>query len=302
MNDYIKIKNNETINLSDIPFLSYSDFLENNINLLKDANNHCVNYFGLPFSNEVRLFSCIANDEEKKILVFSTNIELTGNPIDSLTFHNLAFHKFESELNENFGIKYKDHPWLKPVRYPFNRYNKNSIIAGYPFYEIKSVDLHEVGVGPIHAGIIEPGHFRFICDGEKILHMEIQLGYQHRGIEKLSLEKQNLNQRITLAESIAGDTTVGHSVCFANLWESLCNYSTTDDLHFIRSLALEIERIAIHSGDISALCGDIAYQLGSAVFSRLRTPIINFFQLWCGNRLAKGLIRCTKSNYRFTDE
>ncbi len=65
----------------------------------------------------------------------------------------------------------------------------------YPFYEVESEELHEVGVGPIHAGVIEPGHFRFVCNGEKVLHLEIQLGYQHRGIEKLFVEKKSPLQR-----------------------------------------------------------------------------------------------------------
>ena len=120
---------------------------------------------------------------------------------------------------------YTDHPWLKPVRFPFNRFNKRITIADYPFFKIESEELHEVGVGPIHAGIIEPGHFRFICNGEQILHLEIQLGYQHRGIEQLFLEKKKLLQRITLAENIAGDSVAGHTVAFVNLWESLCRLS-----------------------------------------------------------------------------
>jgi Ni,Fe-hydrogenase III large subunit len=165
-----------------------------------------------------------------------------------------------------------------------------------------SEELHEVGVGPIHAGIIEPGHFRFICKGEQILHLEIQLGYQHRGIEKLFLEKNNLLHRVILAESIAGDSTVGHTSAFANIWESLCGYEPDEEIKFVRTIALELERIAIHTGDLSAICGDVAYQLGSSVFSRLRTPIINFFQAWCGNRLAKGLIRPAVNNYIFTEE
>ena len=85
-------------------------------------------------------------------------------------------------------------------------------MENYPFYSIDGEELHEVGVGPVHAGVIEPGHFRFICNGEKVLHLEIQLGYQHRGIEKLFLEKSSPLQRCVLAESIAGDTSVGHAL------------------------------------------------------------------------------------------
>ena len=95
------------------------------------------------------------------------------------------------------------------------------LISDYPFFKIESEELHEVGVGPVHAGIIEPGHFRFICNGEQILHLEIQLGYQHRGVEQLFLEKKKLIQRTTLAESIAGDSVIGHTTAFAYLFESL---------------------------------------------------------------------------------
>jgi Ni,Fe-hydrogenase III large subunit len=209
---------------------------------------------------------------------------------------------FEREISENFGVQYSDHPWLKPVRYPFDRYDLTAEMKDYPFYHIDSEELHEVGVGPIHAGIIEPGHFRFICKGEQILHLEIQHGYQHRGVEDLFIRKKNLHQRITLAESIAGDTAAGHATAFANLWESLCGYEPDKELLFVRTIALELERIAVHTGDLSAICGDIAYQLGQSVFGRLRTPIINFMQSWFGNRLGKGLIRPAINNYPITVE
>jgi Ni,Fe-hydrogenase III large subunit len=145
-------------------------------------------------------------------------------------------------------------------------------------------------------------HFRFICNGEQILHLEIQLGYQHRGIEDLLVAKHKLLQRTTLAESIAGDTVVGHSTAFVNLWESLCGFKADEDLRFARTLAAELERIAIHTSDLSAICTDIGYQLGSAVFGRLRTPVINFFQEWCGNRLAKGLIRAGHNHFHFSKQ
>lgn len=303
MRKYITIQNNETIDFRTIPSLGYKEFLETNTLFLKDVNNHCVNYFGFQYDGNHKLICCIANDSKARIKLTSTELDSeTSVILPSMTAHNLAFNMFERELSENYGIKYSDHPWLKPVRYPGDRFDKSSHISGYPFYQIESEELHEVGVGPIHAGIIEPGHFRFICKGEQILHLEIQLGYQHRGIEKLSLEKNKLLQRVILAESIAGDTTVGHTSAFTNIWESLCRYEPDDELHFVRTIALELERIAIHTGDLSAICGDVAYQLGSSVFSRLRTPIINFFQSWCGNRLAKGLIRPAANNYAFTPE
>src|ERR1035437_8977383 len=326
MTNYIPIKNNQAIPLQSIPVLKYEDFLEQNTGLMLDEANHCVNYYGFRQGGKLKLICCMANDNEHSIYVSSSEIFPFSNKsssfsllpvgegvrrtdeageglgLRSFTARHLAFHVFEREIHENFGVKYSDHPWLKPVRFAFNRADKESQIKNYPFYQIESEELHEVGVGPIHAGVIEPGHFRFICNGEQILHLETQLGYQHRGIEKLFLEKKKILQRTTLAESIAGDTVAGHTTAFVNLWESLCGYTADEDLKFSRTLALELERIAIHTGDLSAICTDIAYQLGSSVFGRLRTPLINFFQSWCGNRLAKGLIRASNNHYHFTPE
>ncbi len=299
--NYITIKNNQTIPLSEIPELEYDLFRETNLELTKHTQNHCVNYYGFEWNEKIMLICCIANDNEHTIQVSSCLVQ-KNIQYNSFTAQNLVFEKFEREIHENFGIQYTDHLWLKPVRFAENQADKNKTVGTYPFFEIRGEELHEVGVGPVHAGVIEPGHFRFICNGEQILHMEIQLGYQHRGIEQLFLEKKKLLQRTTLAESIAGDTVVGHTTAFVNLWESLCNYQSTNELKFQRTLALELERIAIHTGDLSALCTDIAYQLGSSVFGRLRTPISNFFQIWCGNRLAKGLIRAGKTNFPFTQE
>lgn len=299
--NYTEIKNNQTIPLSSIPELDYSLFMETNVAFRKQPYNHCVNYFGFPYQDKIKLVCCMANDEEHTIYVSSSVVD-TNKKLSSFTAKDLSFEKFERELNENFGINYSDHPWLKPLRYSFNRADKNKTIGQYPFFKIESEELHEVGVGPIHAGIIEPGHFRFICNGEQILHLEIQLGYQHRGIESLFLEKKKILQRTILAENIAGDSVAAHTISFVNLWESLCHYQPSEELQFARTLALELERIAIHTGDLSAMCTDIGYQLGSSVFGRLRTPVINFFQVWCGNRLAKGLIRAGKNNYSFTKE
>jgi Ni,Fe-hydrogenase III large subunit len=300
--NYLSLKNNQTIPISSIPELDYSTFLEQNVfSLIKSSGSHCVNYFGFPHAGKIKLICCIANDELKALNISSSVVDAKQS-LPSFTKHNLVFEKFEREIHENFGIAYTDHPWLKPVRFTFNRFNKNSSVADYPFFTIESEELHEVGVGPIHAGIIEPGHFRFICNGEQILHLEIQLGYQHRGIEQLFLEKKKLLQRITLAENISGDSVAGHTVAFVNLWESLCNYHPGRDLQVARTLALELERVAVHTGDLSAMCTDVAYQLGSSVFGRLRTPVINYFQKWCGNRLAKGLIRAGKTNFPFTHE
>jgi Ni,Fe-hydrogenase III large subunit len=302
MNKFITIINNQTVSVADIQELGYRDFLELNTGFLNNApESHCVNYFGYPVSGLIKLICCIADDNTHQIHVSSSLVK-SSDSLDSFSALNFNFEKFEREIHENFGIGYKDHPWLKPVRYTKYRADQTKTIANYPFFAIESDELHEVGVGPIHAGVIEPGHFRFICNGEQILHLEIQLGYQHRGIEQQFLEKKKLLQRSTIAESIAGDTVVGHSTAFAQVWESLCGVQVSRDIEFSRTLALELERMAIHTGDLSAVCTDIAYQLGSSVFGRLRTPIINFMQEWGGNRLSKGLIRPGRNPFPFTPE
>lgn len=302
MNYIVSVNNNQTIPLSDIPEQSYQSFLENNISMLKDnPHRHCVNYFGFEHNGNIKLICCIADDSIHQIYISSAVVN-KATTLNSFTKHNFNFEKFEREIHENFNIKYTDHPWFKPLRYSENRLDKSKTMINYPFFGYDSEELHEVGVGPVHAGVIEPGHFRFICNGEQIMHLEIQLGYQHRGLEQLFLKKKSLPERTILAESIAGDTTVGHTTAFVNLWESLSGFQPDKSLQFSRTLSLEIERIAIHTGDLSALCTDIAYQLGSSVYGRLRTPIINYFQEWCGNRLAKSLIRPGVTNYPYTVE
>ena len=297
---HISINNNQSIALSEIPKLIYGEFMKGNIEMLSGKpERHCVNYFGYKTNDTIRLICCIADDAVHQIFVSSCIVE--ADPVlPSFTAQNHNFEKFEREIHENFGIPYADHPWLKPLRYAHNRFDKSQVIENYPFYKVDSEELHEVGVGPIHAGIIEPGHFRFICNGEQILHLEIQFGYQHKGTEQLFLQKTKLLERTTLSENIAGDTAVGHSTAFVNLWESLCGYKPDPSLDFARTVALELERLANHTGDLSGVCADIAYQLGNSVYGRLRTPIINFLQEWGGNRLGKGLIRVGKINFPFT--
>jgi len=290
MNNLI-LNNHQSVHVSSIPELKYELFLELNTSLVVNhSERHCVLYFGFRNGDAIRLICCIADDINHNILVSSSSVRKEA-VLDSFTSRHFSFEKFEREIHENFGIEYSNHPWLKPVRYSCNRNAKTGEIAEYPFYGIESEELHEVGVGPVHAGIIEPGHFRFICNGEQILHLEIQLGYQHRGVEQLFLDRKKLLQRTILAESIAGDSVIGHTTAFAYLFESLSESLTGEEILFSRTIAQEIERIAIHTGDLSALAGDVAYQLGNSVFGRLRTPIINYFQEWCGNRLSKGLIR-----------
>ena len=292
------LTNPGTVKLSDIPVLDYTEFAGFIDLMMGEEGTHCVAYFALPQNDKYRFICCMAADENHELVLLSHEQARVPAPsLPSLTARHFQFHIFEREIHENFGIGFPGHPWLKPLRYPFNRADMAEVMDNYPFYTIEGGELHEVGVGPIHAGIIEPGHFRFICHGEKVLHLEIHLGYQHRGAEHLLVENQGILRQSVLAESIAGDTAVGHSMAYAGVIESLAGITVSRRLSVERVVALELERIAMHIGDTAALCTDIAYQFGQVVNEALRTIVINTTQLWCGNRFGKGLIRPGGTNY-----
>ena len=211
--EYATIKNQESVALRNVPVLTYEQFQRVIASLLTQPENHCVNYYAYPSGKNLKFIACIASDKSGTIAVVSHELAAAQKKeLPSLSKDFFALHIFEREIHENFDVTFIDHPWLKPVRFPFNRADKNKVITNYPFYQIESQELHQVGVGPIHAGVIEPGHFRFLCNGEKVLHLEIQLGWQHRGIEDLFLNKTSLIQRTVLSESIAADTTIGHAL------------------------------------------------------------------------------------------
>lgn len=292
-NNILHINNGSRVSVSQIPVLSYESFRETTLELLSDKARHCVSYFAYPCGETLRLLMCIADDNAHDILVYSSEVQ-KGSTLASAAADCLALERYEREIHENWALEFEGHPWYKPVR--------DFMPGKYKFFEMEGEELHEVGVGPVHAGVIEPGHFRFICNGEDVLHLEIQLGWQHRGVENLMLKKTRLIERTLLAEGIAGDTSVSHATAFATVWESLCGVQASAEVLWARTLAAELERMANHTGDLGAICGDVAYQLGAAVYGRLRTPIVNFSQRWCGNRLGKGNVRPGYAPYAFTEE
>ncbi len=158
----------------------------------------------------------------------------------------------------------------------------------YQFFKLEGEEVHEVAVGPIHAGVIEPGHFRFQCHGELVYNLEINLGYQHRGVEELLL-KANQNQRIILSESIAGDTTIGHVFAHCNAIENLSNTQLSLRAEVIRTIASEIERIAMHLSALGGIANDVGFALPASSYGRLRTLAINSLAAICGSRFGRGL-------------
>lgn len=300
---YATISNQGVIPLNEIPVLPYGQFVGVAEELLNHENRHCVSYYAYPSVNGLTFIFCVADDVEKDIKVTSHQMPPSGKrQLLSLTRHSFPMHIFERELYENFGIDFIYHPWQKPVRYAFNRFDKEQVIKNYPFYQIGGNELHQVGVGPIHAGVIEPGHFRFLCNGENVLHLEIQLGWQHRGVEDLFLKKSSIIQRTVLSESIAADTALGHSLAYVSMMESMGRIKVNERLEIERTIGLELERIAVHIGDLGNMNIGLAYQLAASVFGTLRTPVINYTQTWCGNRFGKGLNRIGGTHYPFTEE
>jgi len=150
--------------------------------------------------------------------------------------------------------------------------------------------VHEVAVGPVHAGIIEPGHFRFQCQGERVLNLEIALGYQHRGIE-VSMEGGPSLRSLHLMETVAGDTTIGHSLTYCQILESLSGRQPPARSQVLRGIALELERLANHTGDFGALSGDVGYLPTASFCGRIRGDFLNLTALLCGNRFGRGFVR-----------
>jgi Ni,Fe-hydrogenase III large subunit len=137
--------------------------------------------------------------------------------------------------------------------------------------------------------VIEPGHFRFQCHGEEILHLEIQLGYQHRAVEEL-LPKKNRSQQLVLVESIAGDSVIAHTTAFCSAIEALAGVSPSLREQAVRGIAAELERVAMHLATLSGIATDIGFALPAAAFGGLRTAVINLTASICGSRFGRGWI------------
>lgn len=259
-----------------------------------------VNLFAvLEEGGDVRLFALLGKDHEARLFLSSLRI-LKENPVfESLTPQLPEAHYFEREIMEQFAVKCEGHPWAKPVRYHSNYRNVADLWPGisqtpipgdYPFFKMTGEEAHELAVGPVHAGIIEPGHFRFQCHGEEILHIEIQLGYQHRGIEKM-MEEVSLEKAVLLAESIAGDTVIGHVLAYCSVIESLSSCAVSPRAEALRALALELERLSNHIGDLAALGTDIGFLPTAAYWGRWRGEFLNMLMELTGNRYGRSFCR-----------
>ncbi len=156
--------------------------------------------------------------------------------------------------------------------------------TGYDFLPVEGEDLHEIPVGPVHAGVIEPGHFRFTVDGETVVRLEQRLGYTHKGLESL-LAGSTLEHAVRLAGRASGDATVAYALAFARAAEAACAVAPPPRAVWLRALMAELERMANHLGDIGAVCNDAAFAIIHAQFGVLREHVLRAAAVCFGHRL-----------------
>lgn len=211
--------------------------------------------------------------------------------------------RFEREMRDLYGIRPVDHPQphrlVRHAHWPTGYYPMLSDAgpmpagdgsAAYPFLEVEGDGVYEIPVGPIHAGLIEPGHFRFSVVGETILRMKARLWFMHRGVEKLA-EQRSVTDVLPLTERISGDTAIGHSLAYAMAVEDALGIEVSQDARMVRALLLECERIYNHVSDIGAIVNDVAFGIVHSHTSALREQMLRHNEAITGHRLLRGAIQ-----------
>jgi len=240
-------------------------------------------------------------DDQRVELVLRTPIDEPAVP--SLAALDYATGRFEREIRDQYGITPQGHPLsARLVRhghwpqgwYPMRRDAGppppfEPDVGSFPFLEVEGEGVYEIPVGPVHAGIIEPGHFRFSVVGETILRMKARLWFVHRGVEKLFEGRRPLDG-IELAERISGDTAVGHTLAFAMAVEAAAGIEVSERDRLVRALLLELERLHNHVADLGALANDVGFGLVNAHASRLREMLLRLNKATTGHRLLRGAV------------
>jgi Ni,Fe-hydrogenase III large subunit/Ni,Fe-hydrogenase III component G len=208
--------------------------------------------------------------------------------------------RFEREIYDLFGIVFDGHPDPRPlVRHAFwpTDYFPLRKDAGpreftddgrpFPFTEVGGEGVYEIPVGPVHAGVIEPGHFRFSVVGETIIDMKSRLYFTHKGTEKL-FEGREAAAGVELAERVSGDTTIGHSLAFCQALEAAAGLNVPDRAKYLRVVLLEMERLYNHVGDFGMIANDTGYAVAHSHCFRIRERLLRLNKRLTGNRLLRG--------------
>jgi Ni,Fe-hydrogenase III large subunit/Ni,Fe-hydrogenase III component G len=209
---------------------------------------------------------------------------------------------YEREIHDLFGLVPKGHPYAKPLvfhgnwpngNYPlrkdFATNDKPPFVDGISsFRKIAGEGVYEIPVGPVHAGIIEPGHFRFSLAGEPIQNLEAQLYFTHKGIEKLS-EGMNFQRGFYLSERISGDETFTNSLAYCMAIEQISGIQIPERAEYLRVLYAELERLTCHIGDLVGICLDVAFGFGAFQFRLLRNWSYQLADLLCGSRFLRSV-------------
>lgn len=242
-------------------------------------------------------------DGQDLFVIASTMVPADEPVFPSLATRSYLASRFEREIHDLFGLVPRNHPDLR--RLPLHQFWPESyrpllkdapqtiefVDSGspFPFRRVEGEGIYEITVGPVHAGIIEPGHFRFSVEGETIVNLESRLYFVHKGIEKL-FEGRPLTDCVQLAERISGDSSLAHTLAFCQAMESLTGTAIPRRAGYLRVVLLELERLYNHIADTGAICTDTGFALANAHTMRLREELLRLNDRLVGHRLLRGAL------------